>query len=304
MTDFEQLKFTHGPLRFTALAQGSGPVVLCLHGFPDNARSYRLQLPALAKAGYRAISVNLRGYEPESIPADGDYTMESIAGDVLAIIDQLDEEQVHLVGHDWGAAVSYTAGNIAPQRFHSLATMAVPHPYRFLTGIARHPNQLALSWYMFFFQLRGVADRIVARNGYQFIRMLWRRWSPGWTPPEEEMLEVLHALARPGVTRAALGYYRAAFDPRSFPLSAAARAQAMFQVPVPTLALTGERDGCIDTEVFQALMKEEDFPAGLLVRQVANAGHFPHQEQADAVNALLLDWLASHKHVPENKLVV
>ena len=295
MTDFEQLEFTHGPLRFTALAQGSGPVVLCLHGFPDNARSYRLQLPALAKAGYRAISVNLRGYEPESIPDDGDYTMESIAGDVLAIIDQLGEERVHLVGHDWGAAVSYTAGNIAPQRFHSLTAMAVPHPSRFLTGIARHPKQLALSWYMFLFQLRGVADRIVARNGYQFIRMLWRRWSPGWKPPEEEMLEVLHALAKPGVTRAALGYYRAALDPRSFPLSAAARAQAMFQVPVPTLALTGERDGCIDTNVFQSMMIEEDFPAGLEVRQVANAGHFPHQEQAEAVNALLLDWLARPK---------
>ena len=59
---FEQIEFQHGPLRFTGLAQGSGPVVLCLHGFPDCARSYRLQLPALAKAGYRAVSVHLRGY--------------------------------------------------------------------------------------------------------------------------------------------------------------------------------------------------------------------------------------------------
>lgn len=299
MTDFEQLEFTHGPLRFTALAQGSGPVVLCLHGFPDNARSYRLQLPALAKAGYRAISVNLRGYEPESIPADNDYTLESIAGDVLAIIDQLGEERVHLVGHDWGAAISYTAGHIAPQKFHSLTTMAVPHTSRFLTAITSHPKQLGLSWYMLFFQLRGIAERVVARKDYAFIRMLWRRWSPGWKPPEEEMLAVLDTLAKPGVTKAALGYYRAALDPRSFPLSAAARAQAMFQVPVPTLALTGARDGCIDTDVFRAMMKEEDFPEGLVVKQVANAGHFPHQEQADTVNALLLDWLASHKQVPK-----
>ena len=291
MSEFETRAFQHGPLRFTALGQGSGPVVLCLHGFPDCARSYRAQLPALAGAGYRAVSLSLRGYEPDSIPADGDYRLETIATDVLAVIDQLGEEQVHLVGHDWGAAIGYTAAAMAPQRFHSLTAMAVPHPYRFLTDILRRPKQLRLSWYMLFFQLRGVADRIVARDDYQFIHMLWRHWSPGWEPAEEELRAVIDTLRRPGVTRAALGYYRAALDPRNVPLTAAAREQAQFQVPVPTLALTGERDGCIDSAVFQAMMRDEDFPAGLEVRQIAAAGHFLHQEQPGEVNAILLDWL-------------
>lgn len=290
MNEFETRAFQHGPLRFTALAQGSGPVVLCVHGFPDCARSYRAQLPVLAAAGYRAISVSPRGYEPDSIPANGDYSLETIATDVLAIIDQLGEEQVHLVGHDWGAAIAYTVAGMAPQRLHSLTAMAVPHPYRFLTDILRQPKQLRLSWYMLFFQLRGVADRIVARNDYQFIRMLWRQWSPGWEPPADELRAVIDTLRRPGVTRAALGYYRAALDPRSLPLTAAAREQAQFQVPVPTLALTGERDGCIDTRAFKAMMREEDFPAGLQVKQIARAGHFPHQEQPDEVNRLLLEW--------------
>ncbi|MDH4042227.1 MAG: alpha/beta hydrolase, partial [Gammaproteobacteria bacterium] len=123
---FESLDLHHGPLRFTALAQGKGPLVLCLHGFPDNARSYRFQLPALAAAGFRCVSLSLRGYEPGSIPADGSYTLEAIAGDVLAVADQLDAGPVHLVGHDWGAAVGYTAAALAPDRFSSLTAMAVP----------------------------------------------------------------------------------------------------------------------------------------------------------------------------------
>lgn len=295
MKNFEQLEFQHGPLRFTALAQGSGPTVLCLHGFPDNARSYRLQLPALANAGYRAVSVHLRGYEPASIPADGDYSDQAIASDIIAIVDQLGEERVHLIGHDWGAIKSYTAAAQAPQRFKSLTTMAVPHIGRFMSEMARHPKQLALSWYVFFFQLRGISDYAVKRNNYNFIRMLWRRWSPGWQPPEEELLAVIAGLKQPGVTLASLGYYRDLMNPRTIPISATAKRKAAFKVPVPTLALTGERDGCIASDVFQALMKEVDFPGGLRVKQIANAGHFPHQEQAAAVNTLLLDWLGQHE---------
>ena len=60
---------------------------------------------------------------------------------------------------------------------------------------------------------------------------------------------------------------------------------------MPTLALSGERDGCIATDVFELLMVDEDFPAGLTFHRVLGAGHFLHQEQPQVVNALLLDWL-------------
>ncbi|GIR70657.1 MAG: hypothetical protein CM15mP74_19080 [Halieaceae bacterium] len=85
-----------------------------LHGFPDNAGSFRHQLPALAEAGFRAISVTLRGYECASIPENGDYSVEAIASDIYAVIDQLDQGPVHLVGHDWGAAIAYNAAAAAP----------------------------------------------------------------------------------------------------------------------------------------------------------------------------------------------
>lgn len=278
-------------LTFSALTQGDGPVVLCLHGFPDNARSFRFQLPALAAAGFRAVAPTLRGYEPSSQPADGDYHIVRMAEDVVGWIDALDQERVHLVGHDWGAVIGHAAAALAPQRLHSLTTLAIPHPGRLQReGIRKLPSQLRNSWYMLFFQLRGIADRVVEARDWAFIEKLWRDWSPGWELPAQELASVKQTLALPGVKKAALAYYRATFDFRS----AAARETARLlgsEIRVPTLALTGALDGCMDTRLHDLAMKREDFPAGFRVTRVEGAGHFLHQEKPDEVNGILLDWL-------------
>ena len=288
VTDTEQLSFEHEPLTFSAQAMGDGPIVLCLHGFPDNAGSFRHQLPALAEAGYRAISLTLRGYEPGAIPADGDYTMETIATDILAVIESLDTGPVHLIGHDWGAAVAYVATSAAPERFKSLTVMAVPHAGRFAREGLRIPKQLRLSWYMGFFNIPWLSDWVVQRQDYAFIRKLWRDWSPGWQPEPGVLDSVIQTLSQPGVRSAALGYYRAALSIKALLVSAE---EAHYPVPVPTLALSGERDGCIASEVFEQLMVAQDFPKGLTFSRIAEAGHFLHQEQPEQVNREILDWL-------------
>ena len=288
VTDTEQLSFEHEALIFSAQAMGDGPIVLCLHGFPDNARSFRHQLPALAEAGYRAISLTLRGYEPGAIPADGDYTMETIATDILAVIESLDTGPVHLIGHDWGAAVAYVAASAAPERFKSLTVMAVPHAGRFAREGLRIPKQLRLSWYMGFFNIPWLSDWVVQRQDYAFIRKLWRDWSPGWQPEAGVLDSVIQTLSQPGVRSAALGYYRAALSIKALLVSAE---EAHYPVPVPTLALSGERDGCIASEVFEQLMVAQDFPKGLTFSRIAEAGHFLHQEQPEQVNREILDWL-------------
>ena len=290
----ETFTLKSGDLRFTAVEQGEGPLVLCLHGFPDCYHSFRHQLPFLAEHGYRAVSVSLRGYEPGSQPLDGDYSLESIANDVIAFIDQLGEDKAHLIGHDWGAAITYTAGAAAPERFHSLTTMAVPHSGRFVNEAFFKPKQALLSWYMLFFQLRGIADYTVERNDFAFIRWLWKTWSPNWQIEESVLSEVIDRLRQPGVQRAALSYYREALSPKQLPLTPSRRAANAYPVPVPTLALTGRGDGCIDCDIFQALCRGADFPSGLEIRVVEDAGHFLHQEQPDVVNALILDWVQRH----------
>ena len=289
-TDTEHLSFERGALTFTAQAMGDGPIVLCLHGFPDNAGSYRHQLPALAEAGYRAISLTLRGYESGSIPVDGDYTMETIATDVLGVIDSIDTGPVHLVGHDWGAAVAYVAAAATPERFKSLTVMAVPHAGRFAREGLRIPKQLRLSWYMVFFNIAWLSDWAVQRQDYALIRKLWRHWSPGWQPEPGVLDGVIQTLSQPGVRSAALGYYRAALSIKALLVSAE---EAHYEVPVPTLAMSGARDGCIASDVFERLTITDDFPQGVTFHRVSSAGHFLHQEKPEVVNALLLDWLSS-----------
>ncbi len=262
--------------------------MLLLHGFPDHARSWRHQMPALAASGYRAVAVTMPGYEPSSQIEGGEYSQEALADDIVAMINALNVEHVHLVGHDWGAAVAYRVAATVPDRVRSLVTLSVPHPGRFLTGIASTPRQLGLSWYMLFFQLRGIAEAVSARNDYAFIRWLWRRWSPGWAIPENELDQVIVTLRQPGVLKSSLRYYRSALGLRSL---AQPMAEKLFTVPVRTLAIIGDNDGCIDRRTFQKFLRHEDFPAGLRVEVIADAGHFVHQEQPAQVNDLLIQIL-------------
>ena len=266
-------------------------MVLCIHGFPDNKRSFRFQLPALAEAGFRAVAPTLRGYEPSSQPGDGDYHIVRMAEDAVAWIDDLGADRVHLVGHDWGAVIAYATAAMAPDRLSSLTTIAIPHPGRLRNeGLRKLPSQLRNSWYMLFFQLRGIADYVVERNDWAFIERLWRDWSPTWDLPRDELAEVKRTLALPGVKKAALGYYRAMLDPLS---PAAKETERLLTSPirVRTLAVTGAHDGCMDTRLHDLAMREEDFPAGLEVVRFDDAGHFLHQERPQRFNELLIDWL-------------
>jgi len=298
MTTVEEIVLNANGLRFSALTQGEGRIVLCLHGFPDNMRSFRHQLPALAAAGFRAVSPTLRGYEPSSQPADGDYHIVRMAEDVVGWIDDLGAERIDLVGHDWGAVIAYAVAALAPQRLESLTTVAIPHPGRLRSdGIRKLPSQIRNSWYMLFFQLRGIADYVVEKNGWRFIERLWADWSPTWNPPAEELDAVKRTLALPGVKRAALAYYRAMFDPFS---TAARETEKLLTAPTPvrTLAATGALDGCMDTRLHDLAMKREDFPGGLEVVRFDNAGHFLHQEEPDAFNRVLIDWLTRQPGQP------
>jgi pimeloyl-ACP methyl ester carboxylesterase len=292
----DQITLSNGSLEFSALACGheanrGQPLVICLHGFPDNARSFRFQLPALAEAGYRAIAPTLRGYEPASQPADGDYSFATLGRDVLAWMDELGEDKVHLVGHDWGAGITYVAGALAPERFHSLTTIAVPHAARFPDGIRKVPAQMRKSWYMMFFQLRGIAEFAVERDDWSLIKRLWKNWSPGFALPEEEWESLRATFAAPGVKQAMLGYYRQNVSPGIMLGLKKTEATALTTVPVRTLAITGADDGCIDTRLYDHVFLDEDFPNGFRVERIQNAGHFTHQEKPEEVNRLILDWL-------------
>lgn len=292
MREFRRGSVTANGLRFATLEEGDGPLVLCLHGFPDHARSFRHQLPALAAAGYRAVAPFMRGYAPTGIPASGVFQTAALAQDVVALVEALGHEHAVVFGHDWGAVAAYGAAILAPGRVTKLVAAAVPHGPRLLDAFLTDYDQQRRSWYMFFFRMP-FADAAVAHADYRFLERLWQDWSPGWQCPADEMDALKATFRQPGVLQAALGYYRCTLDPALQDPSLAELQMRIAAAPVevPTLYLHGEADGCVGVALADGM--EAFFPRGLRRAVLAGAGHFLHQERPDEVNALLLDFLAT-----------
>jgi pimeloyl-ACP methyl ester carboxylesterase len=191
-------------LRFAYLAEGEGPLVLLLHGFPDTARSWDRTRVALAEAGFRAVSPWMRGYAPTEIPAEPAYDADTLGRDVVELVRALGEKDAIVVGHDWGALAAYMAAGVAPDVVRKLVTIGIPHP-------ASMKPSLGLLWtvrHFFTLRLPGSARRIRA-GGFAHVDELVRRWSPTWNPDPEETVDVKRAFAEPGCIEAAIGYYRA-----------------------------------------------------------------------------------------------
>lgn len=278
-------------LTFHTLEAGSGPLVLCLHGFPDHARSFRHQLPALAKAGFRAVAPYLRGYAPTDVPPNGPYQSAALARDALALLDALSpNEPAVIFGHDWGAVAAYGAAVAAPQRVRRLVTAAVPHGPQLLQAIVASYEQMKRSWYIFMFQMP-TAETAVSSADFAFLDRIWRDWSPDWNFPPAEMESLKATFRKPGVLGAALSYYRHTFNP-AFQVGELAELQGRMMtdpIAVPGLVFHGERDGCIGVELLGGM--ESLFPKGLRKVVVRGAGHFVHQEKPDEVNRELLEFL-------------
>src|SRR5215207_8118553 len=269
MTSLSEGTVEANGLAFGYLAAGDedAPLALCLHGFPDTARTWRHLLPRLAEAGYRAVAPWLRGYAPSAGPGV-------------------------LVGHDWGALAAYAAVHHPKANWRRLVAMAVPPAPAVAQGLFTY-DQLRRSWYMFFFQ-HPLAELAVANDDLAFLDRLWADWSPGYDAAHD-LPAVKDALRAPQNLAAALGYYRAALggvglssDPAVAELQGAADTSGP---PLPTLYLHGADDACMGADLVPAA--EPHLPDDGLsgIRIVDGAGHFLHLEKPDEVNALVLDFV-------------
>jgi pimeloyl-ACP methyl ester carboxylesterase len=289
--EFKTGSVTANGLRFGYLEAGEGPLVLCLHGFPDHARSFRFQLDVLAQAGYRAVAPFMRGYSPTQTHPRGQYQTAALAQDAVALIGALGYERAAAVfGHDWGAVAASGAAILAPERIDKLITAAVPHGPGFLMALMNDYDQQRRSWYMFFFQ-QPFAEAAVAADDFRFLERLWADWSPGWQWEREEMEALKRTFAQPGVLEATLGYYRCALNPalQTPELSDLQQRLATAAIDVPALALHGADDGCIGANLVAGM--EAFFARGVRVEVIPGAGHFLHQERPQVVNRALLEFL-------------
>ncbi len=144
----------HGPV--------DGPLVILLHGFPEFWYGWRKQIPALAAAGYRVWAPDQRGYNLSDKPTGIDaYTLDQLVADVIGLIDAAGCDKVYLVGHDWGAAVAWWMALKYPQRVIKLVVSNVPHPIVMNRTVRRNFDQLRKSWYIFFFQIPWLPERLI-----------------------------------------------------------------------------------------------------------------------------------------------
>jgi len=270
-------------LRFGYLSQGQGPLVICMHGFPDTAYAFCDLMQRLSDQGYRVIAPFSRGYAPTEIPASNSFTIEDFGRDILALIDAFDAPDAYLIGHDWGATAVYAASALAPNKVNKAVTAAVPHVHAMKLSAA----QVRKSWYMFFFQLRWLAERTIKRDNYALIEKLWRVWSPQLAAADASYYinEGKRALGTDEHLLAALGYYRALFGWKNRKRVANLFAES---ISVPMLTMAGENDGCIGPEHF-ANMKPF-FSDQLDIKILPDAGHFMHLEQPEVFATHILNF--------------
>jgi pimeloyl-ACP methyl ester carboxylesterase len=288
-------------LEFGLLEAGSGPLALCLHGFPDSAHTWQQLLPALAGAGFHAVAPFTRGYAPTAIPADGAYQIGALVADAVALHEVLGGAgDAVLIGHDWGAETAYGAGAYAPDRWRRLVTLAVP-PSALDPVLFSDYDQLKRLFYSFMFRdPHGMADAVVARDNMAFLDKLWRDWSPGFEAGEhlalvkESLRDPAHLAAAIGYYRAATGYTRVAGEPAGAPAAgryAGEQEAAGRQAPQPTLYLHGTTDGCVMVEL--ARRAESLLAPSSRMVVIGDAGHFLHLEKPDEVNDHILAWVTS-----------
>ncbi|MDF2554979.1 MAG: alpha/beta hydrolase, partial [Microbacterium sp.] len=214
-----------------------GPVVVLLHGFPGSRRTWDAVAPLLEAGGARVVAMDQRGYSPGARPRRRrDYRAHDVVGDVLALLDALDADRVHLVGHDWGGFVAWRMASVAPHRLSGMTVLSTPHPHA-LTRSLFSSAQALRSAYIAFFQLPRLPEALVRPR---LARLLV---ASGLSPAVAAEYE--RFLSGPGALRGALHWYRGMWLPDR---RDGRTAQAS---TVPTTYLWGNRDPALGRRAAQ-----------------------------------------------------
>nr|WSW66599.1 alpha/beta hydrolase [Streptomyces sp. NBC_00995] len=305
--------------RLHLVEQGTGPLVLLVHGFPESWYSWRRQLPALAAAGYRAVALDVRGYGRSSGPAATDaYRMLDLAEDNVAVVRALGEESAVLVGHDWGSNIAAASALLHPEWFRAVALLSVPYappggprPTDVFAGIGG-PEQ---EFYVSCFQEPGRAEAEIEPDVRGWLAGFYAALSADTMPAADEpdphfvargggrLRDRFPAGVRPAwLSEDDLDFYAGEFE-RTGMTGALNRYRNMDRdwadlarfegAPVgqPSLFIGGALDAST-TWMADAI---DAFPAtlpGLTASHLLDGcGHWIQQERPDEVNRLLTDWL-------------
>ena len=277
-------EFRRGELVFDVIDAGpaDGPVVILLHGFPEQNTMWQPVISRLTAEGYRCLAPLQRGYSRGARPRRRrDYRVDELAEDIRTLIDASGAQRVHLVGHDWGAAVAWRVAQRFPERLLTVTSMSVPHPGAFFRALVTSRQGLA-SWYILFFQLPRIPEwYMTRRHGTFTLSGLVESRAP--QAPALAEAEAL-AMREPGALTAALNWYRA------FPLSDVRDARE--KVTVPTMFVWSDGDIALREKGARAT---GDYVVGeYRFELLEGVSHWILDEQPDRMTDLLVDWFATH----------
>lgn len=304
-------------IRMRIAEMGKGPLVIFVHGWPESWYSWRHQLPAVAAAGYRVVAPDMRGYGKTDKPAAvEDYSIQQVTGDLVGILDALGEKQAILVGHDWGAIVTWHALLLHPDRFTAHVAMSVPYngrgPVSIVEGLRRTLGDNF--FYILYFQEPGVAEKEFDADPRGILSRLYLspdspRDPPQITDPKRAAGGWIPRLGAPKglpswLTEAELDYYVSEFREagfrgginyyRNFHRNWETTPQLTgAQIDKPVLFIAGDKDSVIRGANAEALTNgmKGAVPGLVGVKLIPNTGHWVQQERPAETNAAILEFL-------------
>jgi epoxide hydrolase 4 len=272
-------------IRFhVAQVENDAPLVLFLHGFPECWYSWKHQLSAVAKAGFRAWAPDMRGFNTSDKPRGVDaYHLDVLALDVEELLNVAGVEKAIIVGHDWGALVAWRFAMNYPERVEKLVILNVPHPARQYTGFFM-PSQWLKSWYILAFQLPYLPEMILTRNPRQIAEGLRLSAVRKEAFKDADLDVYAKAIAQPNAMHSALNYYRA-WVRWGFGLP-------VKPIDAPTMMIWGEQDIALNKELSYGT---EKWVRDFRIHYIPDSGHWVQVEAAQEVNRLLLEFIGDEQ---------
>ncbi|MEM7372469.1 MAG: alpha/beta hydrolase [Bacteroidota bacterium] len=250
--------------------QNEGPGVVLLHGFPESSIMWRPLLEQAATEGYRVIAFDQRGYSPGARPTGvSHYHIDSLTQDVIDVADHMGFDQFHLVGHDWGAVLSWNVAMEYPERLLTLTALSIPHIGVFFDAVMNHPEQQERSSYFKLLQLPLLPEYRFVANDQQFYKQMMSKNHPDY------LAEYLALYGEYGAATAALNWYRA-LDVEEM----ASNKIFKRSIQAPTLYIWGKEDGVIAP----AIIPQQEALIEATYREISlETGHGLIQTKPDTV---------------------
>ena len=260
-----------------------GPLVVLLHGFPENWYTWRKQIKPLVDAGYRVVVPDQRGYnlsdKPQGIHS---YRLEALSADVVELIRSFEREKAIVVGHDWGGVVAWHLAMHHPEVVEKLIVLNAPHPAAYLREIRDNPAQQRKSWYVGFFQLPIVPEEMLGHDPIESARFFFRQGAINQEAFSSFDIHVMAtAIAQPDALTSMLNWYRAVVRDRS-------TLENVRPISAPTLLIWAEDDAALGRSLTYGL---EPWISSLKIHYIPHCGHWVQNEAPEEVNAELLAFL-------------